>query len=244
MKAWHIFIHSVRQVFGNFNAALRMSAAIYVAQAAIALAFGPPVPAAGTDAAQTPEGLFGLAVTVFAFLVGSLWIAVAWHRYVLRVEDAPGAVPPFHGARMADYFVKSILIGLIAGAVGAVVGMLVAFLLVPLMGPAAGSLVPMVVMVPVFVVLYRFSAILPGIAMGEPVRFTAGWEATAGETGTMVGLAAISALASVLLGLPLLMLGGILALLWEFVANWVQLMVGISILTTLYGHYIEKRALV
>lgn len=244
MKAWHIFIHSVRQVFGNFNAAVRVSAAIYVAQAAIALAFGPPMPAGDGDLPQTPEAMFGLAVTAFSFLVGSLWIAVAWHRYVLREEHSPAAVPPFHGARMADYFVKSLLIGLIAAAIGAVAGMLAAFILLPLAGPAAGAMVPFVVMVPVFVVLYRFSAILPGVALGESVRFTAGWEATVGETGTMVGLAAVSALASLLLGLPLAILPGLPGLLWEFVANWVQLMVGISILTTLYGHYIERRALV
>jgi hypothetical protein len=34
-----------------------------------------------------------------------------------------------------------------------------------------------------------------------------------------------------------------LGLVWDFVFGWVQLMVGVSILTTLYGHYIEKRPL-
>lgn len=244
MKAWHIFLHSVRQVFGNFNAALRMSAAIYVVQAAIALAFGFPAAEQEGAVPQTSDGIFGVAVTVFALLVGSLWIAVAWHRYVLRVEEAPGAVPPFHGARMAEYFVKSLLIALISGGIGAVVAILAFFVAAPLLGPAAANVVPFLVMVPIIVVLYRFSTILPGVALGEQLRFTAGWEATVGETGTFIGLAAISTLASLALGVPAAVMPGLPGLLWEFVANWVQMMVGISILTTLYGHYIEKRALV
>jgi hypothetical protein len=36
----------------------------------------------------------------------------------------------------------------------------------------------------------------------------------------------------------------ITAILWQLVTNWLVTMVGVSILTTLYGHYIEQRPLV
>jgi hypothetical protein len=34
-----------------------------------------------------------------------------------------------------------------------------------------------------------------------------------------------------------------LSLIWQCVFGWISVMVGLSVLTTLYGHYIEKRAL-
>jgi len=42
------------------------------------------------------------------------------------------------------------------------------------------------------------------------------------------------------------MLGGVgafLALLWTLATGWVIMVVGVSILTTIYGHYVEGRAL-
>ena len=47
-------------------------------------------------------------------------------------------------------------------------------------------------------------------------------------------------------GLTAFFTGGVLALqiAYNFVAQWVITMVGISILTTLYGHYVQKRPLV
>ena len=61
-------------------------------------------------------------------------------------------------------------------------------------------------------------------------------QASAGVTG-LIGL---------VLGAPLALMptGSLFALLWGGAAGWVQLMVSASILTTLYGHYIEKRPLV
>ena len=36
----------------------------------------------------------------------------------------------------------------------------------------------------------------------------------------------------------------VLLILWQFVTGWLVMMVSVSILTTLYGHYIEGRPLV
>jgi hypothetical protein len=35
----------------------------------------------------------------------------------------------------------------------------------------------------------------------------------------------------------------VLAQLWQLVIGWPVMMVGLSILTTLYGHYVQKRPL-
>ena len=88
---------------------------------------------------------------------------------------------------------------------------------------------------------------LPAMAVDQPASFTAGWEATQGQNDTFIGLAVISVaamFASAIVGLYIL--GGIMPLfiLWTIAFNWFATMVGLSILTTLYGHYIEKRPLV
>jgi hypothetical protein len=36
-------------------------------------------------------------------------------------------------------------------------------------------------------------------------------------------------------------IGNILSLIWTLGTGWVKAVVGVSILTTLYGYYIEKR---
>ena len=95
-------------------------------------------------------------------------------------------------------------------------------------------------------VLYRLSASLPGLALDRPTAFADGWVATTGETETILILAFFTGLIGLVLGAPLALMptGSLFALLWGGAAGWVQLMVSASILTTLYGHYIEKRPLV
>ena len=58
-------------------------------------------------------------------------------------------------------------------------------------------------------------------------------------------LAILAVLGSVLIDLPVLSLMNImpLAMTWTFVTAWIKTMVGASILTTIYGHYVEGRPL-
>lgn len=246
MKAWQIFIHSVRQVFGNFNDALRISGLIFIGQMMVALALGVS-PNLG-EVAPTPEAAIRAMVAALAYLLGSLWIAVSWHRFVLGRDPGGAFVPPFHGALIWGYFWRSLAIAVIVMLVGMAIGMLAGMVVMPLIGGTwlGGVLMTLLLVVPLLTVMYRFSAILPGVALGQEVSLSDGWAATVGETGTVLQLAAISGVAGVLLGVPYFVLpvGSILTLLWDVAAGWLQLMVGVSILTTLYGHYIEKRPLV
>jgi hypothetical protein len=57
----------------------------------------------------------------------------------------------------------------------------------------------------------------------------------------------LSVIGAMLLGLPNMFLfapGSVPGLIWQVVTQWVTVMVGASILTTLYGHYVEGRPLV
>lgn len=252
MKGWQIFVHSLRQVFNNFDGALRVSGVLYLVQVVVGLLFGGSLTfSAGNMMNGGPgAGFFlGMLIVLLVALVTSFWIAVAWHRYVLLGEK-PAILPTFRGDLIWAYLLKSLGYGLILIVVGAIWGGLVGLAVGSLLGNSVVlTMIVMAVLIylPVLVIAFRVSSDLPAAALGVQRPFLSGWAATEGQTGDLVGLAAIA----VVFGVGLQLLGGfvfgqigVLAIIWSLLVGWVQMMVGVSVLTTLYGHYIEKRALV
>jgi hypothetical protein len=264
MQGLQIFIHSVRQVFGNFGAALRISGLLTLVQIALVFVLGLQVvlsPDGGQAmmmAGTYPTGRVAL-YAVLSIII-SLWIAVAWHRYVLREEDSGGVIPAWHGGRVWAYFVKGFLIFLTTFGMGLVVG-LIAGIISGITGAGmfngggatgetavvAGLIFAAVIGSAAIYVFYRLSPALPAAALGEPLGLGDAWRKMAGKGGTIFVLALISIIVAVVVGQgPTYLLGlqGLPAVIWAVVAQWFNLMVGISIMTTLYGHYVEGRALV
>lgn len=247
MKAWAIFVHSIRQVFGNLPEALQISGLIYLGQMAIAIALG--VTTTAMEATTEPTGAEATKVTIamMAMLIALMWIAVAWHRFVLLNERPAGYLPQLSLQRLGRYAGRSVLIALLSLLIGMVLWLAFGTLFVGLFGLTwlTELLIVICVIVPVLTFLYRLSTILPGVAVDRDLGFADGWVATTGETPTILILAFLSGVAAIVLGSPLALLpeGSILSLLWQVISGWVQMMISASILTTLYGHYIEKRAL-
>jgi hypothetical protein len=255
MQAWKIITHSVRQVFGNFGPAIRLSAVLYVVQWGIVLGlnavFGAKLAVAGTgDAAELTamKALFGPALLSFAvLLLADIWIAVAWHRYVLKGEQSRSLVPVFAGRRMLAYLGAMVLLFLVFGMLAAGT-VLLASLAARLFGAGVLlNLVPVVFLILGGGLMLRLSTVLAGFALEPGHRLTEGWQATRGHSLDFFLLALIvgvtinivqNVTAALLSGVPLVLL------VVSFLLQWVITMVGVSILTTLYGHYIEKRALV
>lgn len=247
MKGWQIFVHSVRQVFGNLNAALRVSGVLFLVQ--IVASFGIGTVFLGRMEHGMGAGYgFSVALIMLVSIVMSLWIAVGWHRYVLRVE-LPGLVPAWHGGRMLAYFGVSLLIGLTLlpfAIVFALIGAGFSAVVGPNVDLFTAAVGMFLVLLPAFIVSLRLSAILPGVALGQELAFSAGWKATKGETPTFAVLTVVVIVAALVIQIPARLFGefSLLGFIWSIGASWVQLMVGVSLLTTLYGHYIEKRPLV
>ena len=251
MKGVQIFTHSLRQVLNNLPAALRISGVLYLVQVAVSLAFGRAMMSAGMGGMMGGGYGIGALVVMLVSLITGIWIAVAWHRYVLLSEQPTTPVPPFMGERMGSYFIKSLLIGIVLLVMGMVLGMIVGVVAMPLMTHGAGLiallLFSLLVQVPMIFLGLRMAAALPGTALGTNHPLITGWEATEGEWRPLLQLAIIMALAVWVVQLiGLFVFGGVtlLAQLWQVVTGWPIMMVGLSILTTLYGHYIEKRPLV
>ncbi len=253
VKGWELFLHSVKQVFGNMGAAVRISGALFLVQAAATIYLGRSAMMAGPagmgngPAAPSAATLVILIVT----LVTGLWIAVAWHRYILRVEEPGSIIPPFYGRRLLAYFGYSLLIGVIvvipAALLGALAGMILhAFNAMGGGTMIVGSLLWLVfVLVPVILLSLRLSPALPAAALGEPMGIKRAWAATEGAWPDLLGLAVVAGLASILIDLPLVVGIGSLpfVMAWSLLTAWVKTMVGASVLTTVYGHYVEKRPL-
>jgi len=251
MKGWQILKHSLRQVFGNLNGAIRVSAVLYAAQALIGLILGAGfVMQGGMGPVMMNQSLWiGLMAAVIIAIFTSLWIAVSWHRYVLLGEEA-GFVPVFRGDRIWAYLVRSFGYGIILVIAGMVWGTIVAAALGPvLMGDAFSWALVMAVLVylPVLIVGFRLTADVASMAVGAEVPFLSGWRATAGHTKDI----AVMVVILIAIGLTVEMLGlfifgriPVINLIWSFGVGWLQMMIGVSILTTLYGHYIEKRELI
>lgn len=252
-QGWRIFVHSVRQVFGNLSAALRISGVLFIAMIAIGLALGSG-PMVGSDPSGMPDAgaAAGGFLAALCALVLSLWIAVAWHRYVLRLEGVGQVVPPFRGQAILRYLGYSLLVALmlfpLAILAVLIVGGLVGGIMFAPDAPDGGLgsvlVVGLLVYIPILMLFYRLSPLLPAAAVGEPLTLRAAWAATRGASGAMLVLAALSAAGGIAVGILSAGLPGVLGLVIGIAGQWVLTMIGVSILTTIYGHYVEKRQLV
>jgi hypothetical protein len=250
MKGFRIFMHSLRMVFGNLGHVLRLSAVLYAIFFAVfgMLGLGGSGQVnleVGEDVSPQTVGFAVLGVilaVLFAFL-GQIWIIVNWHRFVL-LEDYPrGWIPHWPGVAVFAYLGRAILLALMIALIFVPVLLVVTGLLVA--APGIG-----VVMVSGLAALgsylfFRLGVVLPAAAIGERLSFGEAWRATRDPDGAVVLLVFVVVAAGLVLQLPVLLLDGfgapLLSGAFGLVAGWVNMIVGASILTTLYGHYVQGR---
>ena len=96
-----------------------------------------------------------------------------------------------------------------------------------------------------WVIILRLLTAIAGAALGAASGVGESWRATKGHWGVF---AALALLLMILVGTDDLVSTWLLISLpvdiaWRIVATWISEMVGFSILTTLYGYFVEKRPL-
>lgn len=243
-----IFLHSIKLVFAQFRDALKISALLYI----VSLALGglgfyfqyQAMVAGGPNAVA-----WQFFVAMFLSTLPYLWIAVAWHRFVLLDEMPHSALPTPPGDRIWSYVGRAFQMVLVFIVVGLGIGLVVALGAMISSGSVWVTL-PLIFGALALAVLitYRLAPIFPGAAIGQPVGIGEAWAATSGGSGALLLLAIISAIASFLIDLPMEILvrlpgGQFSSLIWLAITSWIKLMVGVSILTTIYGVYVDKRAI-
>ena len=242
-----IFLHAVRMVFSNLGPAMRISAVLMLAQLALIVVLGlDQVYGYADDSTPAPQAGFFLFLAVQMVL--GLWIVVAWHRYILR-EEMPGAyLPRFDGAAIWRYVVASVIVFALIMPIAMVVSVLAFLVLLPMLASgnldAGIALVGALVYLPIVYVSYRVSPVLASAAIGPRLALREAWYATGGSGGAILAVSLLSFLFWLVLSLPgFVMEPSFLTTLWGFLVQWATTLVAASMVTTIYGHFVEKRAL-
>ncbi len=262
--AFQIIRHAFRMIFGNFGQALRVSIGPYVLLilgylAAFMVAGGMGgIPEFAPDQGQVTQGAGGIFVLVVLLLIPftlfvMAWVAVSWHRFIL-LEEYAGVLPAVAGRPIWPYvgrtLLYSLLMMLVAVPLFFIVGLLASPFIsvdtpVSVIGP--GLLVFVIVGAVLTYVWFRIALALPSVAVGHPIRMADAWAASGAMRGTIFGVAVLLMVLTGVGGVlsdALYAVSPLVGALAEIAVQWVTLMLGVSILTTLYGHLIEKRPLI
>ncbi|WP_141117922.1 hypothetical protein [Leisingera sp. JC1] len=252
MKPWALFSHSVGMLVRNFGDLLKVFLVpvlliVVIFSAFLELSGLPDFLQSGTVSvlpeSATQNGLPLLVVFVTLFI--GIWSVVAWHRFVLLEEIPESWVPRVQGDRIMAYFGRSIQIVLV------LICMMIPLLLIVMLTtsvlsfavPAVMELIDLPLAILLTYLVLRLSVLLPAAALGAKFEVGDAWRSTKNAFGDLLGLAAILVAAQFagqfvvdsLSELP------ILNLVSALVVSAALALVNISILTTLYGHYVEGR---
>ncbi|CUH79613.1 hypothetical protein [Tropicibacter naphthalenivorans] len=244
MKSWRMYRHSFRMIWENLGTALQVTGVLFLIQMAPQFyLFANPMPLDEMGMPQLPADmvmpLFGL---LMLSVVSSAWMAVAWHRYVLTGELSGGVIPPWHGRLVLGYVGRMLLIGLVMLLAGLLLLIPLTLLLLAL--PFATMFGMLAYLAALAFLALRFAMILPAGAMGRRLVLTEIWNTTAEDWGALVALAILLVGTIFVVQIPTSILGGVFTLpglVWLLGANWFIAMMSMTVLTTLYGVYIEGR---
>ena len=96
------------------------------------------------------------------------------------------------------------------------------------------------------VCFYRLSIILPAAAIGNPITISEAWNSTTGISGSILVLLVVTFLFQLLVQLvfsALVFIPVLGVLLMVFFGTLVLPMINVSLFTTMYGLFVEKRQL-
>lgn len=258
MMALQIIIHTFRMIFGNIGQALRVSLgpyAILILAGFVLFSFAgvtTNLSANPTDMMMSPAvGLIPILMLPLIMFV-TAWVAVSWHRFIL-LEEYSGFLPAVSGRPIWSYAGKAIVLGLLLMLLAIPLFLVIGLVAAPFIGdgtggtPVVATLIFGVAFVLLSVVSLRLGVALVGTALGKPMTFGESWAATAPINGVIVNVALLLVVINVVPGIILTPLTQALPLVGsvlELALTWLTMMLGVSILTTLYGHVIEDRPLV
>jgi hypothetical protein len=197
--------------------------------------------------------MFELVIGILVAMLAFSSIAVAWHRYVLLDEVPQGMAKLRLDATVWRYFGNLILIGLLLIVAALPLTILVGLLIAanPLLGIIGALVYSALVMLPI---IYRLSIKLPAIALErKDFRMADAWTVSAGNWWQIVGVGLGVTALSWIVGLVMFAVSKLFSLVlgdsigfWFDLAlqvgvNWVLTIMGITLLTSMYGYFVEKR---
>ena len=256
MLGLRVVIHAIKMLVHDVGLTLRLTLLPYLIATAASwglgyliagpLYFSEPLEQGGALALQPRL----IAAALSAFLVYWLvvcWMAVGWHRYSLLNERPQTAVPPLNQAFVGAYVGASIRVFLCMLLIAALAGVLMSIAAVGgLVGPTGGQFMPVILVLALTVVAMRLGLVLPAAAIGQPLALRESWAATRGYLGTVIAVVFLTLMLGVPsqgLVQPFLVNSPVVAAVITVALQWLNIVIGLSVLTTLYGICIEKRSL-
>jgi len=259
MLGWRIFLYSIRMVLRNWRHALRLALvpAILGSVAMMTIAWvmqsGPAFEqffGAGLNdldkTEMTRQHTLSSLLVLVPQAVASLWIVITWHRFILLEEAQDGWVPPLRPGRTLAYFALSVGIVLIFAAVAFPVVYATVVLAAALGLRGMAVALTLAVLLLLSPLSQRALLVLPASAIGQPLSFGDALTLTRDHYWTMLIVAVSGSAMQHGLSTVLSFVGGtstvgpVAAL---FLTLLLQPLLWASVLTTLYGVFVEKRPL-
>ncbi len=257
MVAFNLIRHAFRMIFTNFGQALRVSVGPYaillvVAYGLVSLFADPAVVLNMRNTVQTSQGSILaviLAILIMTLFVSS-WVAVSWHRFIL-LEEYSGILPSLKGRPIWSYVGKGLLLGLIVLFAALIVFFVLGLVATPFMG-SGGNPGPVLIALSLIstslisFISLRLGVALPGTAVDNPLSFGEAWNATGDFSGPIFGVAIMLTAINILPGILLVWVyaaAPMIGFSLDLALYWLTIMLGITVLTTLYGHIVERRKL-
>lgn len=264
---YQILRHVMQQVFGNLGAAARITLVLVLIPLTILLTTNYPLlngqaldPETGAANLEIING-WGLFFGVIASIVSWFWAAVAWHRFVLLEEYPTGLFPHFHGTQIGNYVGNALLIGLILIGVALGIGLIFGILTALIQSNAMIFALSVGLIFGISWVATRIGLILPAAAIGASLRIGESWRATAPVSSQIMLPIIVIALVSGILTQGIIFAFGevrvieiadiaqqqvtlsLPGIVLNALVSWIQMLVNLALMTTLYGNLIEGRQL-
>ncbi|MEE9454551.1 MAG: hypothetical protein V3V13_09245 [Paracoccaceae bacterium] len=208
-----------------------------------------------------------LAIVLAPFFIWSIsLIAVVWHRYILLVEIPRGIIPYRKGLSVWMYFWYGVGIGLLLMLTFMVFGFILALIIPFIIDiiPISPVLLPIIILIISTILFYRMALILPSVAIDDTLSLADAFRESRGFTWDIIVMAVLLALANIAINLVIAVIFGlpigtdmssfdpnataaltgvnsILHMVISIAFAWFTFILNISILTTLYGHIVERR---
>lgn len=251
MTAFKILEHSISMVFRHPFEAFRCSLPILVAHMAIAMQLWPlntvlPVEQiqwtleGGTPQFSTNQLIYVL-LSVVLQIAAANWTYVAWHRFILLNERPDPVLPPFHGGLVLSYFLRSIALALML-LLMMIIPLIIVIVLAMGLGNAIGAIGISAVTIGAFYGFFRYSPYLTSAALAHPLTMLDARTATHPYSGQLWFIAIIIIVASTAYN-ALFAGAAWLPMPVSVILDIVFLIIGVSILTTIYGVAVEERTI-
>jgi hypothetical protein len=183
--------------------------------------------------------LAGLGLLVFAMFVFA-WVAVTWHRFILK-EEYPDVVPSISGRPIWPYVARTLMITL-----QFMLLLIPLFILIMALANILFSNNVTAAIFGVAFVWFRVAISLPSFAVGEHMGSMDAWEITSEHSRDILMMSVVIIVLNSVMSMGVATLFGglpLVAFILRIIVQWTTMMVGISVLTTLYGHIVEGRSL-